>query len=255
MRPWIPYHRHIPPRPAAAFTLLEVLVVVALIALLAAILLPSLTRSRRQGQGVACLSNMRQLAIALQMYAQTQQSRLVDLGFTHGGAMGSAEAENKSWFYRLARDYGNKLVARCPSDDSPYWDEIVPGTNPPVKRRNSYAVNVYNTGRLAGWEEFNHLPRHRRPATTIEFVELVGDTGYASSDHVHIETYLFTARVEAARQIAIERHLKRANYAFLDGHAARHVFEDTYRVRAIERVSGRFVPAWAHNMYDPKVGF
>ena len=66
-----------------AFTLLEVLVVVAIIAMLSAILLPSLAKSRRQAQAVACQSNMRQLGLALQMYAQTQQNRLVSGGFTH----------------------------------------------------------------------------------------------------------------------------------------------------------------------------
>jgi prepilin-type N-terminal cleavage/methylation domain-containing protein/prepilin-type processing-associated H-X9-DG protein len=238
-----------------AFTLLEVLVVAAIISLLVAILLPSLQQSRSQARGVACLSNVRQLAIALQMYAQTNGNRLVTGGFTHGGAPGTPEEEARSWFNTLRRSYGNKLVARCPSDQSPYWSEPVPGTAPPRPRRNSYAVNIYITGKLDAWREYNLLGRHRRPSTTISFVELAGDTSYASSDHVHIETYLFNPRVEARNQMAIDQHLQKANYAFLDGHAGRHVFEDTYRVKSISRENGQFVPSWAHNMYDPKVGY
>lgn len=53
-----------------AFTLLEVLVVVAIIALLVAILLPSLKRARQQGIKVACASNLHQLGLALHYYTE-----------------------------------------------------------------------------------------------------------------------------------------------------------------------------------------
>jgi prepilin-type N-terminal cleavage/methylation domain-containing protein/prepilin-type processing-associated H-X9-DG protein len=51
------------------FTLIEVLVVIAIIALLSAILLPVLFRAREGGHRAACLSNMRQIAVAFLMYA------------------------------------------------------------------------------------------------------------------------------------------------------------------------------------------
>jgi len=59
-----------------AFTLVELLVVIAIIALLIAILLPVLSRARDQAQLVKCLSNMRQLAMAIHLYADENKDHL-----------------------------------------------------------------------------------------------------------------------------------------------------------------------------------
>ena len=62
-------------RQAPGFTLIEVLVVVAIIALLVAILLPSLARAREQARIAACLSNYRALGIAAAAYLNTERDR------------------------------------------------------------------------------------------------------------------------------------------------------------------------------------
>lgn len=62
-------------RPVRGFTLLEILVVVAILALLVAVLLPSLNRIRQQSKRAACMSNLRQIGTAVHSYRQQNRER------------------------------------------------------------------------------------------------------------------------------------------------------------------------------------
>lgn len=121
------------PRPrfgetGVAFTLIELLVVIAVISILAALLLPVLGRAKESAKGAACMSNLRQVGIALQLYVQENNNRLPvmrdraqsstnDPGSTPGTASSTNQLPSPDQV--LSNHLGNVRVLRCPSD--PKW--------------------------------------------------------------------------------------------------------------------------------------
>ncbi len=78
-----------------AFTLIELLVVIAIIAILMAILMPTLGRAREQGKRAACLNNVKQLALAWNLYADDYEGKMVN-GNT---ALGTFNRDRACWVY------------------------------------------------------------------------------------------------------------------------------------------------------------
>lgn len=99
-------------RAAPAFTLLELLVVMAVISILAALLFPLLGRAKESGRATVCLSNLHQIGIALQLYAQDNRNHLPYMRDRNLAGTNGLPGPDLV----LSNYLGNIRVLRCPSD-------------------------------------------------------------------------------------------------------------------------------------------
>ena len=98
-------------RGEIGFTLIELLVVIAIIAILAAMLLPGLSRAKAEAIRIDCVSNAKQLGLAMQMYGDDCNSLLP---MAHG-IVQWGDTNPPPWSEPLANYYRNTNILRCPS--------------------------------------------------------------------------------------------------------------------------------------------
>jgi prepilin-type N-terminal cleavage/methylation domain-containing protein/prepilin-type processing-associated H-X9-DG protein len=121
-----------------AFSLIELLVVMAVIAILAAILLPVLSRAKESGRSTACVSNLHQIGLALQMYVDENKNTLPVMRDAPMDTNAVSTNTMPSPNIVLKTELGNTNVLRCPSDfagifqltGSSYgWNSLLNGEN------------------------------------------------------------------------------------------------------------------------------
>jgi prepilin-type N-terminal cleavage/methylation domain-containing protein len=142
-----PWHN----RENRAFTLVEMLVVIAIIAILAALLLPALLRGKQRALRVECIGNLKQIGTAFQIFAHDHHGRFpMEISTTEGGSHEYVDAGNNIsgpfyFSYRHLQTLANELVVPrmlvCPADTA---RESAPSFGALQNSNVSYFVGVYS---------------------------------------------------------------------------------------------------------------
>ncbi len=169
------------------FTLIELLVVIAIIAILAAILFPVFARAREKARQASCLSNVKEVMLAILMYADDYDETLCPAAYWSG----------MYWYVAIDPYLGTTKILRCPSGDRDMTRG--PGRNTDYGW-NYQEFGLFNDSR-PGW--VTKLAELNSPSETILICDSTGNSS----------TYLIY------RFWGKELHNGGANFGLCDGHA------------------------------------
>jgi prepilin-type processing-associated H-X9-DG protein/prepilin-type N-terminal cleavage/methylation domain-containing protein len=195
-----------------AFTLVELLVVIGIIALLIGLLLPALNSAREQSKSVQCLSNLRQMTVMAHAYIVANDGHY-PLAYFKTDSWDFSMVKGKSVPGLLWGGRSDVRIQQCPSFDGK--------SNSPL---DPYTGYNYNTSYIGG-EQVGSTVRSSAKASQVRqpsHTALFGDGEWSSGANKYMRAPFFVpgeplvARASGTQGF---RHRRRTNVAFCDGHA------------------------------------
>lgn len=216
-------------RRSRAFTLVELLVVIGIVALLIAMLLPALSVARANSRAVACLSNLRQMAVAAQAYCNDNGGRFPVAYWT---AANDPIYTGFNWDFTVVRDVSANTTVVRPgllwhgAGDAPGLAvQQCPAYEPPAGTDGGdpYTGYNYNTSGVGhGQSESIPAPVKVAQVKRASEVALFGDGEYYGGPDKFMRSPFPTAGdtsfADRAAGTQAFRHRGRTNVAFVDGH-------------------------------------
>jgi prepilin-type processing-associated H-X9-DG protein len=248
--------------PRAAFTLVELLVIIGMVALGALMLVPALARTKPNSPAIQCLNNLEQLQRALAMYAADNSGKqaenlggftydtnawctgVLDWGSGYGGLPGEVLPPNINTDYLLKSALGpytgsRASVYKCPEDKVPS------AVGPRVR---SYSMNCF-----VGCTDYASLlwfpPGYRvflkdsdftkpGPAMTWVFIDEHPDGINDSMIAMNMPPYTFWPTYTVWDDMPASYHNGACGFSFADGHAEIHKWLDPQSLAPVQRIDG-----------------
>ena len=224
----------------AAFTLIELLVVIAIIAILAAMLLPALSKGKVTAQSIACINNLKQLQICFQLYTGDNEDLMPPNNFVYDITTDQPIPGNDgpSWCTNVAPYDANPsgiqkgllfqyntsvAIYRCPADQSTI--ETHSGTKLPQPRLRSYNLSQSVNG-LSYVGQISQSTPHYSKFTEIKNPTPIGLLVFIDVNEDEIMDTEFGIPVQTDWwsqgywwDVPGNRHNQGCNLSFADGHA------------------------------------